>query len=354
MVEKEQEENGKEMNMQDDGSINSRSQTTETKSGEGLKGGEPEHQSSYDEKPESDNLPSEVEGIGSEEDGVHEKKSDWLQRFLSIVQALASIATILVAILTYFTLNEMQTERNNAFRPEIVVAPNSFEGGKIIEGKNLPDSKLMYINSGSFSPDFYYADSPSNDKDFLYLEIPYLTLKNIGQGTARDVQISFSKDWMEEVVEIMNHYYDGDFTFESGMDGDIEYFGLYYPEADGDNDLYLSNSDELVKRITYIPSDESTVIVPIPEDWKKMLAVLYGQAMYSKYWEDRDRVSSSLGFTLNIPDAVINITYSDMQGIPIEEEIVIPWTGQVDYRWLEDETYQSIHLKTGFYEGYIE
>lgn len=354
MVAKKREDIEEEKNIPEAKAIEGGPQMGRTESGEGLKVEVPEQQASDNEKPESKDPSSEAEGIGSGDDEKTEKRPGQLQRFLSIIQALASIATIVVAILTYLTLNEMQTERNNAYSPEIVVAPNTFEGGEIVEGKNLPDGKLMYINCMTQSPLLYYAEAPDDNTDLLYLEIPYLTLKNIGQGTAKDVQISFSKEWMKEVVEVLNRNYDVDYTFIGKIDGDVEYFSLEYSWFDDNGVIDLPDSDELVKRITYIPADESSVIIQIPDGWKKMLAVLYGQAIRTEYREARDDEYNRTNYTLPIPDAIIRITYSDMQGVLKEDELVIPWTGEFNYQKLEEETSASTHLKTGFYEGYIE
>ena len=385
MTDKKHEGVEKEMNMPDAETIEDRTLTTGPGSGEEMTKSKLEQQTSDAEKSdgktqtigrnsgegtgdhdsgqrtmeteESENA-AQTNGTGESKGGSkpeREKRTSAFDIFVGIAQILASIAAVVAAAVAFSSLNEMQEERNNAYRPEIVVAPNTFEGGEIVEGKDLPDKKIMYIDQTSRSPDLFYVDNPSDSIGYLYLEIPYLTLKNIGQGTARDVQISFSRDWMEEVVELLNRYEDdSDYAFKIDADGSREYFRLDYSGLDGGNRLYLSSSDDLVKRFTYISADEASVNVPIPECWKRLFAVLYGQAIYTEYKPGVvHRGLSQAPHELTIPDAIISITYSDMQGILREDEMVIPWTGQFYKRMLPEETVRTVHLKTGFYEDYI-
>ena len=354
MADKENEGVEKEMDMTYAGAPESVAKTTKAGSGENLEEEKPEKQIQETKEPESASDSTEISNGNVVTKPVLKERTDTLQLFVGLAQIVASLAAVVAAVLALYTLREMQIERNNAYRPEIVVVPNTFEGSEIVEGEDIPDGKIMYIDQSLKSSFFFYREYPRDNIDLLYLQIPYLTLKNIGQGTARDIQISFPIDWVEEAVKVLNHQADdGDYTFKSENDEGLDYFSLYYSGPDGDDWSYLTNSDDLVKRITYISAEEESVNVPIPGCWTRVLAELYGQAIYNRH---RSRGGNGLSKVINelvIPDPVINITYSDMQGLSIEEELVIPWTGQFSHLMSSGETDSLWHLRTGFYEDYL-
>ena len=287
----------------------------------------------------------------------HREASGFFQVFIGMAQIFASIATVVAAVLALYTLKEMQIERNNAYRPEIVVTPAIFEGGAISEGEDLLNENVIYLDCQTEHLDACCLDVPEDSPGCLYLEIPYLTLKNIGQGTAKDVQISFSKDWLEDVAEVMSSskYAYSIYTIEDR--NNIEQYYLECSGPDGDDGFNLITNEDMIKRITYIPADDETVNVAFPKCRVKMIAILFSRSI----WEECQSYYVPLGDiarTLDIPDPVISITYSDLQGIQTEGVLEIPWTGQYVYLIpAEPEDTEiwkrSTRLKTGFYEDYI-
>ena len=287
---------------------------------------------------------------------AEEKKTNKLQIFFDIIQALGAIATVMAALLAYGTLREMQTERDNAYKPEIVISPNAFEGGRLDEEGPKTNKRHIYINYNTSDPGSCYSEKPSDDADYLFLEIPYLTLKNIGHGTAKDVQVSFSTEWLENAATALDSIID-DYHYEiktvKGRDGRQMYL-LNYSDSDESKSTYLYTDEDVIKKYTYIASDDSSVNVALPQGWVKMLAIIYGR----ECWESLIRTDPGGAGDLkaNIPDLAITIQYTDMQGKPFDEPETIPWTAYYQYvisGESKERKPESIHLQTGFYEDYI-
>ena len=95
-----------------------------------------------------------------------EQNNRRIQNFLGVFQAIASIATVIMAVLAWRTLIEMQTERNNAYRPELVIMPSTFEGGIWDSyNKRLDEDKqytyFLYQPTDAIWDDFYSIISES-------------------------------------------------------------------------------------------------------------------------------------------------------------------------------------------------
>lgn len=297
-----------------------------------------------------------------------------LQRVGIWIQAIASIISLFAVILAWKTLNEMQTERNTAYRPEIVIAPNTFDGGYFDKNNKVVNDDYLYFYYGDifhFEHDFFNPNDLEQPDDYLYLEKPYLTLKNIGQGTAKDVQIIFSTDWIEDVVTELNSFEGKDEYKIINMAQGIGILHSYGNPNEGIV-LPLSDGSDLTKSITYISSDDDSVNVTLPESWLKILAELYGKTVQQSTLEPliTDNTSSRttkdkarLRTKIKLPDLVITIKYSDMQGIPYPpKDETVPWTGYYDYENITAETDKGVEVITekesailhmGFFEDYI-
>ncbi len=298
-----------------------------------------------------------VSGNGTVEPD-HRKVVGFFQVFIGIAQIFASLATVVAAVLALYTLKEMKIERNNAYHPEIVVTPATFEGGEISEGRDSLIQNVIYLDYQTDYLSACYLDVPVDSPGCLYLETPYLTLKNIGQGTAKDIQISFSRDWLEEAAEVIRpSEYDYSISIDSSLDN-IEQYWINCSGPDVDQNYNLTTNKDMIKRISYIPTGDTTINVALPECWVRMLAILYSRAIWEEINEDYPIMLGDIPRKLDIPDPKINITYSDMQGIQTEDVLEIPWTGQYAYLipgQSEDPEFwkKSIRLKNGFYEDYL-
>lgn len=312
--------------------------------------------------PDSESPKTETQSKASDQNPENEEhkymlKNYNLQRIGIWIQAIASIISLIAVILAWKTLNEMQTERNNAYRPEIVIAPNTFDGGYFDKNNKVVNDDYLYFYYGDifhFEHDFFNPNDLEQPDDYLYLEKPYLTLKNIGQGTAKDVQVIFSTDWIEDVVTELNSFEGKDEYKIINMAQGIGILHSYGNPNEGIV-LPLSDGSDLTKSITYISSDDGSVNVTLPESWLKILAELYGKTVQQSTLEPLipDSTSSRtikdkarLRTEIKLPDPVVTIKYSDMQGIQYTQNETVPWTGYYDYESTTAKTDKGMEVIT--------
>ena len=328
--------------------------------------------------PDTESPKTETQSKASDQNPENEEheymlKNYNLQRIGIWIQAIASIISLIAVILAWKTLNEMQTERNNVYRPEIVIAPNTFDGGYFDKNNKVVNDDYLYFYYGDifhFEHDFFNPNDLEQPDDYLYLEKPYLTLKNIGQGTAKDVQVIFSTDWIEDVVTELNSFEGKD---EYKIINIAQGIGILHSYGNPNEGIVLPLSDgsDLTKSITYISSDDGSVNVTLPESWLKILAELYGKTVQQSTLEPLipDSTSSRtikdkarLRTEIKLPDPVVTIKYSDMQGIQYTQNETVPWTGYYDYESTTAKTDKGMEVITekesailhmGFFEDYI-
>ena len=427
MADKEQEGVEKGMDTPDAGAPESAAKTTETGSGERIEEGKPEQEASDAEKTENrakttaieseegaaDNKPDQQkthpEELEDSEDAAiqpeagdgndgskagREEKTSLFQIFIGIAQITASLAAVVATVLSLFTLLEVRTERENAYRPEIVVEPKMFEGGEDSKRQLVDGKTYMFIDCEQSDPMSWFAgttpgfhhdhpsgkrswttwteDNTSTRQNLLYLEVPYLSLRNIGQGTAKDVQVTFLADSViEEFVEL-NH--NSEIFNENSAD--FYEFWVYWPTSNDitgpaeenqfqiytDRDYYndlnaralLAGANTDVK-ITYIASDDP-VLVNIPETWCRMLAVSYALRIRSFLASNMREDGNGIGFHAQLPDLRVIIQYSDIQGIQYKQEESISWDIQFDYNKTTDPDVDedwTRSLRTDFYFDYM-
>ena len=274
-----------------------------------------------------------------------------------VIEFIVGVATVATVIVAWKTLEEMQIERDSAFRPEIVIAPSSFEGRKVETEEIDPMKKHIYINYNALLPSKVYYEGIPDEDEFICLEAPFLIMKNIGAGTAKDIHVTFSLEWLEKTVELLNNEPHDANVYSYRIDNSLgaTSFHVSYVNSNESNDYdsTLVWGDERSSSITYIKSDDDSVDVELPDAWYKLLAVLYNQQI--KYYSPRTYIKRVTKI-MDIPDLVISIKYSDIQGKVYEyKDIVIPWTCCFEYlrEGTKDEEMKTIHLWSSFYEGYV-
>ena len=281
--------------------------------------------------------------------GVVEKIESAVSIFLNILQVLGVIATVAMAFLACSTLDEMQTERNNAYQPEIVITPNVFEGKIMEKLEDTKDIEYLFFDISNPYPLHSTVSPKHSEGKYVYLEKPYLTLKNIGKGTAKDVQVEFSGDWEQSALTILDNNIPDDNEYD-----DNEFEAYYMIE------LLDPNGFEPVKTtqsITYIESGEDSIHVKLPDKWNYLVELLYVQKYRLSEKKDPELVLSPVTFYeyLEIPDLIITLHYSDIQGKPYEQTITIPWDSYYSYTVYpgnagKDEQFTLI---TSFYGDYL-
>ena len=275
----------------------------------------------------------------------------------------ASIATVMMAVLAARTLVEMQTERNNAYRPEIVIVQNTFEGGKVSLSETEISGNCTYFDPYASAPDWILHPEYESIKDeAYYFESPYLTLKNIGQGTAKDIKVTFLiNDWLKRAVDCLNDSDEGPFKFKelqsNSSDPARNRSEVFYSESEEDVPQVFIASNGITEKdytnITYIESGEDAVDVALPKSWCKMLAVIYSLRMQLfASMETTDYATMHIG----LPDLIITIQYSDMQGKQYKQEESIPWDAYCKYLHTTESAgdgNQPLYLWTNIYDDYI-
>lgn len=270
-----------------------------------------------------------------------------------VIKIAASIGTVVAAFMAWCTLDQMQKEQDQAYHPDIVITPGIFEGGL---DKEL-SKEYIYINSSEKDPAIVPRDRPMEKARFVYLEKPYLTLKNIGAGTAKDVKVTFSADWINSSLAALNDNLSDEYIFSVEEDDMVNAgydFINYSVPSIHDSEYFLTTDEETTKSITYVAPDGESVNVAIPDNWCDILAAFFNQGFRlsgpsSPYMGDE--------VDIEIPDFVITIECSDIQGKKCENEnITVPWTGHFTYMKTSadrDAEVESINLWTGFYEDYV-
>ena len=296
-------------------------------------------------------------------------------RFLvGLAQIVVAIATVYYAWLVYETLIEMQTERDNAYHPDMVVTSGMFEGSLVKEDETeIDEKKYMYIDYDSPNPAYCYEAYPKLYNiltgTYLYLERPYLTLKNIGQGTAKDIRVTFSTDWLKKAIFQLNDNSLGykygthggasrDFNERAFAEKNVNDFEgkTVYCTVDGE-DYHVMVAPEEKKNIQYIECDGSVKIL-LPQYICNIYALYFYQNFKENSSLNKDLHTISANFAL--PDLEISIEYYDMQGKEIDNQtgdgkLVIPWTANYEMRRSESDysKFKPINMKTYFYEDFI-
>ncbi len=334
-----------------------KTQTTGTDSGEGTAGND-SGQRTMDEEGSKSATQTNGTGGGNDPKPKPERKKSVFDILVGLAQIVASLAAVGATVLALFTLDEMQNQRNNAYKPELVVSPSIFEGGLASPDEYPIDGKYIFIYHQIDEPRWCYSETPPDIIDCLYLEVPHLTFRNIGLGTAKDIQITFSLDWIEQVAEELSSIDDYNYSVNTlrTRNGGKELV-LSYDNPDSERIgswIPLSDGEDLITKITYIAAEESSVNVALPESWIKALTVLYSRSIYKM----TNSGNNSAMFRIEIPDPIINVKYLDIQGNDNPKgDLEIPWTGYVSYlnKFNSDnESEESTYLMTSFYEDYIK
>lgn len=292
----------------------------------------------------------------SQKDGVQHKNIS--QIIFSAIQAIASIATVIMAILAWQTLVEMQTDRNNAYRPDLVVIPNSSEGRLLEKDElNLGKENIVfdyYSGLREMFPIREYSDT------CICLERPYLVMRNIGKGTAKNVEVTFSEDWFEKTITRLNEMSEDGRVYYVDVTNSNNRESIHFSYSNKDkervDDLFMGFGDIAKEKITYIGCDDDSVNVFLPELYGNTIALCNYELINDFYrLRDSEPTLRSYRSEFDLPDLVISIQYSDMQGKTYNQEIKIPWT--FEYMCEKDPNstdgkLTTMDVKLSFYDRY--
>ena len=128
---------------------------------------------------------------------------------------IVGIFTILSVVLVYYTLREMQIERNNAYMPVMVAETRDVtiwwgDQKKVVKNNPLMKEKNMSSNPSA---------------------IP-MTVYNIGVGVAKNMNVKIDSACIDEMIEYLNKY-DSKNTYKYEKGKDI-------------SQIYINNKSEFV------------------------------------------------------------------------------------------------------------
>lgn len=288
-------------------------------------------------------------------------------KFSDRIQIGIGLISCFAVIMSFLTLMEMKTERNNAYKPEIVIVPSIFKGGQVETEELEIDKDYLFIGYGDASPSSWIRGNTlvdnkynhisddvreTSDKEgLLFLEIPYLSLKNIGQGTAKDIKVTFSTNWMEYIFLDLNSKKDYDcFTYYSVDVGNNEYRVMRTPYENRAEDLTagLTTIDFSPISITYLAPGDDLIKIAFPQGWYDLLSILFGHQMF-EHMENENERSISVEKRINV-----TIEYKDLQGKKHKQTETVPWKYSTRSKKssLSEEGKSSIYLWTSFYSGF--
>lgn len=230
------------------------------------------------------------------------QKIEWIRTKINslslkeTITMLTNFATIISVIVVLLTLREMQIQRNNAYRPDIVF-----------------ETVSVHLIWGQHDEDHYpgYSPNPFAKGDFNphYLQIPS---RNIGVGVAKNVTYSFDVSSFTQLINYLNEISDeNNYTYHE-IDGALLVKNGYWERW---------TSIPYNPRVLYLlPNAEETYDFLIPEAYLELLENVYFSCGDEPH---------------NIPDIEINLSFEDVQGVRYTSKVFL--TIGTYFYWEDDD-----------------
>jgi hypothetical protein len=212
------------------------------------------------------------------------------------------LVSIISTIIILLTLREMQIARDTAYKPCIQI-----DGATVAFAWNAEHKKIDDIDRTFFR-------SVIGDTDPLN-EVPILVIRNLGSGIARNIR--FNWQYIDNLRALYSYFLCLDSTpdyvyqiMANGVYVDSEWSGTVFQEGYGVFQVpYLSNDRGLGK---------TKYSVELPSMYYSLIASMISNC----HWVGVFNADPSDLYKLNkIPDIVIALEYSDMQGKTYKENI---------------------------------
>lgn len=259
----------------------------------------------------------------------HKTPAKKIIKISDLIQIFIAIASFCAVFISMKTLQEMKIERDNTYLPDIVIEPKIFKGGFVGTSELKLDKDYVFIDYQQDEPSFwnkgntiyddnylmlYDSDDYKKEEDIsrlLYLEAPYLSLKNIGQGTAKNIKISFSFTSFDTIVKQLNYNSkDSKYTYYSIIDNDKYLIHYTFPGYQLPTPIVLAEVDLSDRFMSYLEPGTGSYQMMLPEGWYVLLASLIGQEIHNI------KDDGGLGGRKErlVSELVINLEYYDLQG----------------------------------------
>lgn len=213
------------------------------------------------------------------------RKNPFLRQKRNIFPVIEIITSLLAFVISFLTLQEMQTERDNAYLPDLyfqsVVAGVSWDSSGPCYSASFDEASSQILTNLQIS----YIDEP-----------PVLKIANMGIGKAKNIEI----DWLhrQNVDALLNYLYsindESEFTL---VETDI---GFHMKSKT----VNYITSEPGQQRILYLLNDDETDFMSLPREYWECIR----QIFYESYNHNSGYVA------LNIPNLILSISYTDVQG----------------------------------------
>jgi hypothetical protein len=216
------------------------------------------------------------------------KKKKLIKR---IGRATGIFAQIISTIVVVLTLMEMKVERDNAYKPDIM----------------MEDSKIQLVWGKK-------DDINSDEINYEPVDNVSIPLHNVGVGTAKKVQIELKKDSIIEQLDLLKTNIDNfRYEYKETVVGDKD----HYDELDvfvNDNKFsyYVRNKYEF----NYILSDTQS-----EQYYEISLQTLLTDILTDIVGCEYITISQSDTIRENFPDTVFIVKYTDIQGVNYSKTI---------------------------------
>lgn len=198
---------------------------------------------------------------------------------------IVGIFTVLSVVLVYYTLREMQIERNNAYMPVMVAETRDVtiwwgDQKKVVKNNPLMKEKNMSSNPSA---------------------IP-MTVYNIGVGVAKNMNVKIDSSCIDEMIEYLNKY-DSKNTYKYEKGKDISQIYI-----NNKSEFVFTSNENLYKRMYLLPNAEENFDFFIPTHITILVKKVY-EVFTKQNGEEPD---------LHIK---LNFEYNDVQGLKYKRTI---------------------------------
>ena len=204
----------------------------------------------------------------------------WIFSFLSW-EAISSLATLLAAFATFWTVSEMKRQREASYRPDLSAPDVLIHCSQFYNPNQTPKFTIEYGNEN------------------------ILIFHNLGFGVAKEIQIEWENNYHEiiKLIEIKDTSKEFKFTL-NGNTLLMEAWGNMWPRVIGD---MQRNSNFLY------PDDELSIKIP---DTYLLLVTIYAHLVFKE-------IKVNNKFDFNLPSTTFKISYKDIGGKQYEKRMIL-------------------------------
>lgn len=217
------------------------------------------------------------------ENNNHKSKENknWLLVIKIIGNFLVGFATIASSVAICITLLEMRSERNQSYKPYLIIETQNYN-------EEFEESPYLLSDTNNL-----WEVLRMDEEDIIPMSI---TIDNIGSGTATDIVVTFSEQQCKSCWEKVCSYYNEPNVKVTDdkiyIKSYLEYFDeIIEYEYNMDNNLTIDRS--------YVLSEDG-IQIPIPEEYRRLI---HGLAYCTKGDYESPFIIE------------LEIEYSDLQGI---------------------------------------